>query len=165
MDDFRKLLRDAMKSRAMVYEAAFDEMRKEIGDGKAREIMARTIYRRGAAIAHNFAPHAPADLAGLRDAFLKFIPDAEAQFGPEVVRCTDEVLEIRFHTCPLKEAWMEAKLPVETVETLCELAGSVDKGTFETAGFDIEVDTWKPGRSTCCHLTITPGRPAPAAAL
>ncbi len=81
MDEFRTLLRNAMKSRAMVYEAAFDEMRKEIGEEKARAIMARTIYRRGAAIAHNFAPHAPADLAGLRDSFLKSSPTPRSSSG------------------------------------------------------------------------------------
>ncbi len=32
-------------------------------------------------------------------------------------------------------------LPEATVETLCELAGSVDKGTFQTAGFEIEADS------------------------
>lgn len=158
MDEFRAMLRGALKSRAMVYEAAFDEMRKEIGEEKARTIIERAIYRRGAAIAHNFSPYAPGDLAGLRDAFLKFIPDADAMFGPEVVECTEEVLEIRFHTCPLKEAWHEAKLPDAEVEKLCAIAGCVDKGTFGEAGFTIDVDTWKPGRSTCCHLTITPGR-------
>lgn len=150
-------LRDAFKSRAMVYAAMYDEIKAEFGADKAREICKRAIYKRGESIAHHFAPHAPADLAGLRDRFLAFIPQAPHLFQPEVVQCTADELEIQFHRCPLKEAWQGAGFDEATIATLCDIGGVVDYGTFEKAGFSITSDTWQPGRGGCCRLHIRPG--------
>ncbi|MDW8442908.1 MAG: hypothetical protein RML45_00220 [Acetobacteraceae bacterium] len=69
---------------------------------------------------------------------------------------TKEGLEITFGGCPLKEAWLAAGLPEGEVATLCRIAGTVDLGTFEAAGFAIENRTWQPGRDGCCHLVISP---------
>ena len=41
---------------------------------------------------------------------------------------------------------------------MCSIAGRVDNGTFEGAGFTFSADTWQPGRSGCCHLHIRPGK-------
>lgn len=151
-------LRDAMKSRAMVYAAMYDEIAAEFGADKAREICKRAIYKRGESIAHLFAPHAPADLAGLKDTFLDFIPQGEHLFAPEVVRCDTEELEIQFHRCPLKEAWQAAGFSPERIAALCDIGGVVDYGTFERAGFRIRSDTWQPGREGCCRLHIMPAK-------
>jgi hypothetical protein len=150
-------LRAAFKSRALFYHAVFDEMRRDFGEDKAKEIMKRAIRRRGEAISGIFAPHAPRDLPGLRDTFLAFIPQGAALFAPEVVRCDEGELTIQFHRCPLKEAWEEAGLSESERSTMCELAGVVDAGTFESAGFAFAADTWKPGRGGCCRLHIRPG--------
>ena len=150
-------LRGALKSRALVYAAMYEEIAAEFGADKAREICKRAIYKRGESIAHLFAPHAPADLAGLKDTFLAFIPQAEHLFAPEVVQCTAQELEIQFHRCPLKEAWQEAGVDDGALENLCDIGGVVDYGTFEKAGFSITSDTWKRGREGCCRLHIRPG--------
>ena len=150
-------LRAAFKSRALVYHAVYEEIRNEVGVEHAQAIMKRAIYRRGEAIAGNFSQHAPSDLAGLRDTFLAFIPQGPDLFAPEVQRCDADGLVVQFHRCPLKEAWEEAGLPEAERETLCALAGVVDLGTFEAAGFRITSDTWKPGRGGCCRLNIRPG--------
>jgi hypothetical protein len=151
-------LRNAMKSRALVYAAMYEEMAAEFGAEKAREVCKRAIYKRGEAIAGAFAPHAPADLKALKDAFLNFIPQGKDIFAPEVVQCTAQELEIRFHRCPLKEAWQEAGYEGEALANLCDIGGTVDYGTFEKAGFSIQSDTWQPGREGCCRLHIRPGR-------
>lgn len=156
-------LRAAFKSRAMVYAAMYEEMAAEFGAEKAREVCKRAIYRRGEAIAGFFAPHAPADLAGLKDTFLNFIPQAAQLFAPAVVQCTERELQIQFHRCPLKEAWQDAGYAGEALANLCDIAGIVDYGTFEKAGFAIRSETWQPGREGCCRLHITPG-PAQRAA-
>lgn len=44
-------------------------------------------------------------------------------------------LEIQLHGCPLKDAWREARLAEEKIATLCRIAGAVDQGLFEGAGF------------------------------
>lgn len=150
-------LRAAFKSRALVYAAMYEEIAAEFGADKAREICKRAIYKRGEAIAHVFAPHAPADLAGLRDTFLNFIPQGEQLFAPEVVQCSENELEIQFHRCPLKEAWLEAGVDGAALENLCDIGGVVDYGTFEKAGFSITSETWQRGREGCCRLHIRPG--------
>jgi hypothetical protein len=100
---------------------------------------------------------APRDLDGLRQAFLANLPDEGAMFAPEVVRCDTEGLDIKFHCCPLKQAWLDAGLTQEEVATLCRIAGQVDNGTFEAAGFRFHAETYQPGGEGCCFLHIRPG--------
>jgi hypothetical protein len=45
----------------------------------------------------------------------------------------------------------------EKIATLCRIAGVVDDGTFEAAGFNFSADTWRPGEEGCCFLHIRPG--------
>ena len=155
-EDLRAQLKAALKSRALVYSAVYDEYAKEFGAERAEDFLKRVVYARGAAISGKFAGHAPSDFHGLRQAFLDFIPDHGRLFDPEVRRCDGEGLDIKFHACPLKEAWLEAELPPEKVEILCRIAGVVDNGTFEQAGFDLQSETWRPGEEGCCCLHIRP---------
>jgi hypothetical protein len=157
-DQLRKELVGSFKNRAMFVFHFFDEMRKEIGEAKATEIMRRATYARGLAVGKQFAEYAPSDMTGIRDAFLKFIPDNGALFGPEVERCDAGGVDIKFHRCPLKEAWQEAGVSESDMAKLCHIAGRVDNGTFEGAGFQFSADTWAPGRDGCCHLHIRPGK-------
>ena len=124
-----------------------------IGRTKQRSLTAPSNAR-GAASSGKFSAHAPADFSGLRDSFLDFVPDHGKLFDPEVVRCDEKGLDIKFHACPLKQAWEDAQLAPERIETLCRIAGVVDNGTFEQAGFAMESDTWKIGAEGCCFLHV-----------
>ena len=157
-ENLRKQLYASFKNRAMMYYHIFDALRTEVGEKKAIEIMKRGIHTRGREIGKQFAKHAPSDLEGLKDSFLGIIPDQGRMFEPEVLRCDAGCVEIKFHRCPLKEAWQEAGLRDDEVAKLAEIASSVDSGTFEGAGFTFSAETWKPGREGCCHLTIRPGK-------
>ena len=157
-DELRVQLRNAMKARAMVYAAFYDELEAELGAARAEAILKRAIHKRGLAIGARFARFGPRDIAGLKDAFLAFVPDGGRVFEPEVRRCDAGGLDIKFHACPLKEAWLEAGLAPEKVSKLCSIAGVVDNGTFEAAGFAFSADTWKPGEEGCCFLHVRPGR-------
>ena len=154
----RKELIGSFKNRAMLYFHFFDQMRKEVGEAKAAEIMSKAIYARGLEIGKQFAKYAPGDMKGIRDAFLRFIPDDGALFDPEVLRCDASGVDIKFHRCPLKDAWQEAGVSEADMTKLCKIAGQVDDGTFEAAGFQFSADTWAPGRDGCCHLHIRPGK-------
>lgn len=156
--DLRSQLYASFKNRAMMYYHIFDELRKDVGEEKATEIMKRAIYKRGREIGKQFAKHAPSDLQGLKGAFLSGIPDQGKMFDPEVRRCDAGCVEIKFHRCPLKEAWQEAGLNDVDVAKMTEIASSVDYGTFEGAGFTFSAETWKPGGEGCCHLTIKAGK-------
>jgi hypothetical protein len=155
-DDLRKQLRASFKNRAILYYLIFDELRREYGEQQAIAVLKRAIYRRGEQIGRQFCEFAPHDLAGLKDAFLGIIPDEGRMFDPQVVECSSESLVIHLNSCPLKEAWEELDLNVSDKSIMCEIAGEIDKGTFEAAGFSLAPDTWKPGRSGCCRLNIHP---------
>jgi hypothetical protein len=155
-DQLRQQLYDSFKNRAMLYFLIFDELRQEIGQERAAEIMKRAIYKRGFQKGAKYAGFAPNDLQGLCDRFVGGIPDDGAMFSPEVKRCDADGLDIDFHRCPLKDAWKEAGLSDADCETICEIAAAVDTGMFEGAGFDFTAETWKPGQDDCCHLHIRP---------
>jgi hypothetical protein len=157
-EELQKALIDAIKSRAMFYWDFYNEFAAEIGAEKAAAVMKRAIYKRGLEIGKAFRQHGPDDLAGLKDDFLAHIPAPHATFNPEVHSCTAAALDITLHTCPLRDAWQEAGLSDAEVELMTDIAGQVDKGTFEGAGFSFDPDTWKPGRASCCHLKILPGK-------
>lgn len=86
-DELRVQLKNAMKARAMVYAAFYDELEAELGAARAEEILKRAIYKRGLAIGQQFKRFGPNDIAGLRAAFLAFVPDGGRVFQPEVKRC------------------------------------------------------------------------------
>ncbi|MCF8480552.1 MAG: L-2-amino-thiazoline-4-carboxylic acid hydrolase [Rhodospirillum sp.] len=153
--DHKALMVASIKGRAMVYKAMLDELRESLGEEQAIALMRGAIERRGREIGKQFQTFAPGDFAGLRDAFIAYIPDAALTVDPDVRKCDADGLEIKFRRCPLKTAWIDAGLPDPEVETLCAIAGCVDTGTFTEAGFAIDVETWKQGEEGCCRLVIT----------
>ena len=161
MTDAERLRRDpyaAFKNRALMYWHVLDELRKALGEPQATALMARAIEARGREIGRQFSRYGPADLTGLRDAFVGGVPDDGRMFAPRVDRCDATALDITLQRCPLKEAWQEAGVADADTAALCRIAGRVDNGTFEAAGFEFSADTWQPGRDGCCHLHVRPGR-------
>lgn len=156
-DQDRRDLVAQMKNRALIYMETYDVLREELGEAKAEALLTRAIYRRGRAMGAAFSKHAPADLEGLCTSFLASVPGGADIFQPEVLKKEPAALEIQLHGCPLKDAWREAGLAEEKVATLCRIAGAVDKGLFEGAGFRIENRTWTPGAKGCCFLRILRG--------
>jgi len=156
-DETRTLLRRSFAMRAEAYAHLFDVMRERLGTEQALAIGMEATQRMGTAMGAKLAQHGPRDLAGLRDAFLGGIIDREGMFGPEVRRCDGQELQIKFHRCPLKQAWEEAGRSPEDVQLLCRMAGAIDRGLFEAAGFTFAGETWKPGESGCCTLRVLPG--------
>ena len=154
----RELLVSAMKSRAMFYYAFYKEFSAEFGPAKTEEVMKRATYKRGLEIGKRFARFAPDDMAGLKTSFLEHVPDPDATFNPKLERCDAEGVDILLQGCPLRDAWQEAGLSDAEVATMCSIAGRVDNGTFEGAGFAFSADTWQTGRAGCCHLHIRPGK-------
>jgi hypothetical protein len=157
-EQLRKELYAAFQNRAMMVHHLYEELRVEVGDERAEAIMKRAVRKRGLEIGRRFADFGPADLAGLRDAFVSAVPDGGKMFDPEVVACTQDRLEIQLRRCPLKEAWLDAGLSEDRVAKLCDIAAEVDTGTFEGAGFTFSAKTWTPGKAGCCRLHITPGK-------
>jgi len=156
-EQLRRQLYESFANRAHIYRLLFDQLRSELGAARAAELMGRAIYQRGAQLGARYAAYAPRDLEGLKQAFLANVSDDGAMFGPEVVRCDGEGLDIKLHRCPLKDAWLDAGLAEEEVATLCRIAGQVDRGLFDAAGFRFHADTYQPGGEGCCFLHVRPG--------
>lgn len=155
-------LRRSFAMRAAFYAETFDVLTERLGREKAMELMLEMTRRMGEKMGRGLAGYGPADLAGLRDGFLGGIIEGEALFAPEVVRCDAEMLAIDFHRCPLKEAWVAAGRSEADLKDLCLIAGAIDGGLFEAAGFTFAGTTWQPGESGCCHLRVLPGPAAKA---
>ena len=156
-DDLRQQLYESFQNRAMMYYHIFEELRKEVGDEKAAEIMKRGIYKRGVEIGEKYAKYSPADLEGLKQAFLAYSADQGKMFQAEVLRCDLAGLDIKMRSCPLKEAWQQAELGDQEIARMCDIAAVVDKGIFEGAGFRFSAETWRLGQEGCCLLHIRPG--------
>jgi hypothetical protein len=124
-ETLRKQLYDSYANRAHIYHLLFKELRAELGAEKAADLMGRAIRQRGVQNAGKYASFAPRNLEGLRQAFDGNMPDDGAMFAPEVVRCDTEALDIKFHRCSLKQAWLDAGLSQEEVATLCRIAAQV----------------------------------------
>jgi hypothetical protein len=157
----RAEMKGAHQNRAMIYAHIYDALVARLGAEEAEAVMKAAIFRRGLEIGQRFKPFAPADMEGLARAFLDFVPDRGALFRPELERCDAGGIDIYFNACPLKEAWLAAGYAPERIATLCRIAGVVDNGTFEGAGFAFHAETWQPGEPGCCHLHIRlrPGPP------
>ena len=158
VEDLRQALVGQMKNRAMMYYYIYKEVSEEVGADKAAAILKRAIYKRGLEVGKMLAGYGPDDLQGLKKAFMeKVVPYDGSMFAPEIISCDAEELNIKFHRCPLKEAYLEAGLSEDETATMLDIAAQVDYGTFEGAGFSFHADTWQPGREGCCHLH---GKPA-----
>jgi hypothetical protein len=157
----QELLRRSFAMRAAFYAEAYDVLREKFGRDEAMRLCLEMTRRMGEKMGKAYSAHGPADLAGLKDAFLGGIIEGEALFAPELKRCDGELLAIDFHRCPLKEAWAAAGRDDADLEDLCLIAGRIDTGLFEAAGFSFAGETWKPGESGCCKLRVLPGPPRP----
>lgn len=157
MSNDRRDLVAQMKNRALIYMETYDVLVEELGTKKAEELLTKAIYRRGRSAGKPLAKFAPTDLAGLCEAFLAGVPGGADIFKPQVLKNDAADLEIQLHGCPLKDAWREAGLPEDKVATLCRIAGAVDRGLFEGAGFKLENRTWTPGAKGCCYLHVRRG--------
>lgn len=156
------LLRRSFAMRAAAYAHFYDVLAEEFGPERALDIGMKATRRMGDAMGKAFAQHGPSDLIGLKDDFLDGIIAGEELFAPEVVGATQQELRIDFHRCPLKESWQAMGRSDSDIERLCRMAGAIDRGLFESAGFAFAGETWKPGDTGCCRLRVLPGAAAGA---
>ncbi|MBL8590376.1 MAG: L-2-amino-thiazoline-4-carboxylic acid hydrolase [Methylobacteriaceae bacterium] len=153
----QELLRRSFAMRAAFYAETYDVLRETFGRDEALRLCKQMTRRMGEKMGAAYAAHGPADIEGLKTAFLSGIIEGEALFAPELVRCDAKGLAIDFHRCPLKEAWVAQGRDDAWLEDMCEIAGAIDGGLFEAAGFVFAGETWKPGQNGCCKLRVLPG--------
>ena len=152
-DALQQALKDANKSRAMLYVSLYRTLAKRFGAEDAKAILKDAIYDWGTTLASDVARCAPADFDGLNDAFFTQ-PDGGGMFSPHLRNRTADSIDAHFRTCPLKEAWVESGLSEAEVAMFCDIASAADYGTLEAGGFAVSITTWKPGSEGCCLLAI-----------
>ena len=153
--DLRLQLKAALRSRAMLMAALLDELEPALGAERAEALLTRAMHGRGEAAGRRFlADCAPADFERLRSRFIDFLPDHGCMFEIETTRCDGAGLGLKFHTCPVKEAYEEAGIGPARMQVLLRISGGGDVGLFEGAGFSIRNETWAPGGQGCCHLQV-----------
>jgi predicted ArsR family transcriptional regulator len=144
--------RAAFENRALMYYHLFEEMSAELGRTKATEVMKRAIRRRGLEVGQKYRPAAESgDLDEVARIFCEGSPCAGTLFSPGVEERSEGRVVLRMTTCPLVDAWSDAGLSAEEIDTLCEIAAAVDEGTFEGAGLDLTFleRQPQPGGSRC----------------
>jgi hypothetical protein len=130
--------RAAFENRALMYAYIYDELAEEFGADAAAAAMKRAIYRRGLEVGAKYREAAAAgDLDAVGRIFCEGSPCGGALFAPGVEERSEGRLVLRMESCPLVDAWSEAGLSAEEIDTLCEIAAAVDEGTFEGAGLDL----------------------------
>lgn len=157
VSEMQEQLRRSFAMRAAFYAETFAVLKAEFGHDEAMRLCKVMTRRMGEKMGKAYAKHGPSDLKGLKESFLAGIIEGEALFAPEVVRVDDTALCINFHRCPLKEAWQAQGYEGETLKDLCIIAGAIDGGLFEAAGFTFAGETWQPGETGCCKLKVLPG--------
>ncbi len=89
-------------------------------------------------------------LKGLRKTL--FTKPAQWVFEMDVKKCTDDVLEIQFHYCPLVKAWQKAGCSDEEISQLCDIAMCGDRGIGAAYGCGLKLPKTIARGDDICHL-------------
>ena len=131
-DDRVTINRNAIEHRATWMGLSFEAARESGIDGEQilRSAVAQTGCLHGASIKEKLSE--PVKLNEFADIFLT--PLGVKTFEMEIKSKTEDILEIRFHYCPLVSGWLKAGIPVEDIPKLCDIAMDGDRNIAETVG-------------------------------
>ena len=147
------VLRDAIKSRALVYLGAYRAIKAAHGAVEATRIMRAASRFQGAEIGKSLARFAPRDFQGMA-ACWAMPPEEVETFKPDIRQLDDRGLEVQMMGCPLRETWEEMGCDDAEILELLHCASAFDEALLETAGFDFELTLWSPGQKGCCLTRI-----------
>jgi len=152
--DLQKALQEANQARGHLYLALLRVLDRHFGRDAAVAAMREALRDWGRYLGAGLARYAPGDFDGLARDFVH-APDDGRMFQPAVHRCDASGIDTQMMRCPLKQAWQDAGLPDAEIALLCSVASEADHGTMEAAGFQLDIETWKPGGGAgCCVLRI-----------
>jgi len=149
----QKALQEANEARGHLYLALLRVLERNFGHEAAVAAMREALRDWGRHLGQGLARHAPGDFDGLARDFVH-APDGGRMFQPAVHRCDSSGIDTQMMSCPLKQAWQAAGLPDAEIALLCNVASEADRGAMEAAGFQLDIETWRPGDTGCCVLRI-----------
>ncbi len=154
-ETLRLELADAFKNRAHLYRLLMDVLTERHGAAEAEAVLSEACDRRGREVAPLLFKGVAAEPEAIAQRFLSVSPDGGDLYPHETVVASDR-FTIMVHSCPLKQAWMEAGLTSDAVARLCRIAGAFDRGLFEAAGVRFDNSTWSEDRGGgCCRITLS----------
>lgn len=135
----------------MLYYYIFDEMRKELGKERAKEMFVRGIRRRGTDIGLKYAEAAESgDFARVAQIFKTDSPCEGELFEPAVLEVDERGCTLTMSACPLVDAWRDLGLDDDEVALMCQMAAQIDFATFESAGLELHMnETIGEGHKMC----------------
>lgn len=68
-----------------------------------------------------------------------FTKPAQWVFEMKLLECTDDLLSIDFHYCPLVKAWQKQGCTDEEIAALCDIAMCGDRGIAEAFGCELSL--------------------------
>jgi predicted ArsR family transcriptional regulator len=148
-DETTQAVRSAIEDRAMYLYLLFKEMQAANGEA-AVEMARRAIFRYGQLKAQSMGPmESPVDFIRHQTR-----PGRREIFEKQVVEETPERCEIRFHYCPLVQAWRRLGTTAEELAQLCDIAMQGDFGMVSAAPFTLRIAATIAGGDECCRLIL-----------
>lgn len=148
-DSTTQAVRSAIEDRAMYLYLLFKEMQAASGD-EAEARAKRAIFRYGQLKAQAMEPmESPVDFVRHQ-----IRPGRQEIFAKEVVEETPARSEIRFHYCPLVQAWKRLGATSEELGLLCDIAMQGDLGMVSNAPFKLRIAASIAKGDACCRLIL-----------
>jgi hypothetical protein len=149
-----KAFKQQVEMRARAYYYIYDEMVKEVGNRKSKEIISRAIYRLGVDKSAAFSKEAKESAEELAGEIIEN-PVSREVFQKNILESSPEKARIEMRGCPLVNTWKEMGLSAKEIENLCDMAHQVDYGKIESLGYRLKM----PERIACmqgrCILMIS----------
>lgn len=148
-DSTTEAVRSAIEDRATYLYLLLKEM--QAANGAAAEGMARrAIFKYGQLKAQAMAPmESPLDFVQHQ-----MRPGRQEIFDKEVAEASTERAEIRFHYCPLVQAWKRLGATAEELGQLCDIAMQGDFGMVSGAPFELRIAGSIAKGDACCRLIL-----------
>jgi len=157
-DELTQAVRSAIEDRAAYLYLLLQEMRAANGAQAAVEMARRAVFRYGQLKGRALPPMlSPVDF--IRH---QMRPGRQAIFEKEVVEECPERCELRFHYCPLVQAWQRLGASEEELAQLCDIAMAGDHGMVSETPFELQVAGSLAKGDSCCRLILQPRNDAHA---
>ena len=128
-------VRSAIEDRATYLFFLLKEMEKAVGPEEAERLAGQAVYRYGQTKGQRMAPlDTPADFIAHQ-----MRPGRQEIFDKEAIEAGEARGEIRFHYCPLVEAWERLGATPEEISRLCDVAMQGDHGMLSHTPLALEL--------------------------
>jgi|YelNatPaOPRAMG01_1025707.scaffolds.fasta_scaffold87045_2 predicted ArsR family transcriptional regulator len=149
-DETTQAVRSAIEDRAAYLYFLFKEMEAAYGRQAAVELAGRAIFRYGQAKASAMPPMgAPVDFVRHQ-----MRPGRREIFDKEVAEEAPSRSEVRFHHCPLVQAWKRLGATREELGLLCDIAMQGDFGMVSGCPFTLRIAGSIAKGDACCRLVV-----------